>query len=189
MAIAEFARAIHSLLPNRAPDEWESRTIIAAVTAADFLLDCTAVCTTYSIMGHSYLKAEVLAGGATLNAFYRKMAELKALYRIDSVEYGKYGLSKSVLLFSSNEGLIKAGGPHVYDSVLPLPGEELTFNLRNKIMTLIRAVSEHLTDCSEPALMWFGDNLPRDEHGGPHMLALQNFVYRCKRFCTNKETQ
>lgn len=189
MAIAEFARAIHSLIPDRAPDEWESRTIIAAVTAADFLMDCTAVCTSYSIMGHSYLRAEVLVGAATLNAFCRKMTELKALYRVDSMEYGKYGLRKVVLLFSSNEGLIKAGGPCVYDSIQPLPGDGLTFNLRNKIMTLIRAVNDHLTDCSEPALMWFGDNLPRDEHSGPHMLALQNFVYRSKRFCTNKETQ
>ena len=190
--IEELCESVHKLLPAAGAqtlDHHYVNAIISAIALVECAVTNAKECTFTSNTFADYPRhtMTITADNSTINNLLEKLHDNFALFQLNSVQNNiNRGMLTSVccFVFSDIKTLNKEGGitlpKHInserssayYEHInnLSLPLGELILDLLY--------VDQLTAMVSTDALRWFVDRLPQNEIRGPHMLALQNFLYR-----------
>lgn len=187
--ITEICEAIHKTLPRPGlrviPVEY-NRALLAAVAFVECVTKRGPVyaCEWEQTMsnGHTMFRFKVQACNDLINFLLEKLFEQHALFSLTSITQSLHrGAIESTCLFHFSDyiGLQLNTGISFADDCTDHDDykSKLSEPLGHLIVELMNAHS--IMDKVHPdTIRWFADRLPENEVRGPHILALQNFLYR-----------
>lgn len=183
MSAYDFARNIHKVFPTGPLSPDEVNTIRIAALYADFIVSNAARVTQPN--GHT-LHVRVMTREFEMLQLAEQLHRLGTCYEairlennVSGMDYVEFYISEHSFKYPPIEGIFRPD-PHSDKKWKSSPDRKDSVLLR-KILYFLQAYL-CLEDSHPAAIMWFGDNLYVDEWYGPHLLSIQNFIYRCAKF-------
>lgn len=182
MAVIDFARNIYSVFSSGPLSHDEVTTIRIAALYADFIVSNAARVTrpndhTFHVRAMTR-EFEMLQLAEQLHSLGTCYKMVRFENSVSGMDYVEFYISKHSFNYPPIEQVFNPD-PRSEEKWKSSPDRKDSGLLR-KILYFMYAYD--CTEDSHPdAITWFGDNLYTGEWYGPHLLSIQNFIYRCAK--------